>query len=67
MMANPERHDDVDRWIKRYRDNWERWGGRTAEWYALDDLLDDYRRHADTGTPLDQDVSETQQNLVERM
>jgi hypothetical protein len=68
MMENnqpPGRHsarrdDDVDRWLKRWRDV----QGDPAEhaydpfWGLLDQMLDDYRLHADTGTPLDAEVSE---------
>jgi len=61
---NPRRGDEVEAWIKRFRDSYSDHGWED-EWAALDDLLDDYRLHADTGTSLSQDVSETQQNLVE--
>lgn len=54
------RGDVVETWIKRHRDEWAI-GGRPplgstlqrAGWDALDGLLDEYRLHADTGTPLD--------------
>jgi len=63
---SPRRGDEVEAWIKRTRDSYDRF--RWADsWDALDDLLDDYRLHADTGTPLDQFVSMTQESLVERM
>ena len=45
----PARGDDVETWIKRCRDEHSRLG---LAWIALDDLLDDYREKADTGTPL---------------
>lgn len=44
----------MEAWIKRHRDRFNQVQGR--EWRAIDDLLDDYRDHADTGTPLDLDV-----------
>lgn len=50
------RGDAVEAWIKAARDRqngdgtpWDR-----GRWNVLDDLLDDYRLHSDTGTPLDQ-------------
>jgi hypothetical protein len=66
---SPRRGDEVERWIKRERDTYNQYsaGEDGAAWFALDDLLDDYRLHADTGTPLDQFVSTTQQSLVEML
>jgi len=53
----PMRGSDIDVWIKRWRDSFrESDGSRTGVWYALDDLLDNYREHADTGTPLVDEV-----------
>lgn len=50
----PERGDAVEAWIKRHRDSY---GSQVDDaWRVLDDLLDDYREHADTGTPLDREV-----------
>lgn len=57
----PRRDDDVDRWLKRTRDSLLALGsGRDTVLaaQAVDDLLNDYRLHADTGTPLDAEVSE---------
>jgi hypothetical protein len=57
----PERGSDVEEWIKKARDLREHPGQSQIEWHvwhALNDLLDDYRLHADTGTPLGQEVSE---------
>jgi hypothetical protein len=47
----PRRDDNVAAWLKQLRD-----GYPTTDpgWVALDYALDDYRLHADTGTPLDQ-------------
>lgn len=50
----PRRDSDVAAWIKRHRDD-----GLYPEgvaWHVIDSLLEDYRLHADTGTPLSQDV-----------
>jgi hypothetical protein len=47
------RGDVVEAWIKRSRDCW---ASDDPGWTALDYLLDDYRGHADTGTPLTEDV-----------
>jgi hypothetical protein len=52
----PRRGSDVDLWIKRHRDSRLSNGQRTTAWHAFDDLLDDYRDHADTGVPLDREV-----------
>ena len=55
VIHEPRRGSDVEAWIKRARES-QRAGhslqSRTGAWYVLDDLLDDYREHADTGTPL---------------
>ena len=45
------RGDAVAEWIKRRRNQWIQ-----QEW--LDDLLDDYRAHADYGLDLSEDVPE---------
>ncbi len=50
--AVPARGDAVEAWLKGQRDALADGYGRLPAWYALDDLLDDYRLHADTGTPL---------------
>lgn len=61
----PARHrarrgDDVEAWLKRDRDallaDSADWAQQAAA--VVDDLLEDYRLHADTGTPLDAEVSE---------
>lgn len=53
----PRRGDVVEAWIKRARDDFQKEAapGATA-WHVLDDLLNDYREHADTGTPLSENV-----------
>lgn len=45
----PRRDDDVASWLKARRDEGL---ADTIIWEAIDTLLDDYRLHADTGTPL---------------
>lgn len=52
LRFTPKRDDEVARWLKAWRDNFER-GGTSDGWQVVDALLDDYREHADTGTPLD--------------
>lgn len=49
----PKRDDDVAAWIKRMR-NEHLPTVDHAPWETLDNLLDDYRLHADTGTRLDE-------------
>jgi hypothetical protein len=51
----PRRGSDVEAWLKRERDKHDRYGDGTPDWMwcALDNLLDNYRLHADTGVPLD--------------
>lgn len=50
----PRRGDTVEAWLKAQRDA----SADPAEWQAMDGLLDLYRLHADTGTPLDQHACE---------
>ncbi|MGW7001327.1 exonuclease domain-containing protein [Streptomyces sp. NPDC054933] len=54
----PVRGDAVEAWLKQQRDAHLDGYGRNPEWYALDDLLDTYRLHADTCTPLGELVHE---------
>ncbi len=49
----PARGDDIEAWITRKRDEHSRTG---LAWMAVDDLLESYRLHADTGTPLSEEV-----------
>lgn len=58
FQHRPSRDSDVAAWIKRARDEWPQRSGEPSgvEWEALNSLLDDYREHADTGTPLGQEV-----------
>lgn len=55
-----QRGDDVEAWLKRWRDEFLHPADEfnRAVWGALDDLLDDYRLHADTGMPLSGEVRE---------
>lgn len=52
----PRRGDQFEQWLKAQRDEYEQ--TTSAQWRALDEVLDTYRLHADTGTPLDQHVCE---------
>lgn len=45
----PYRGSDVEAWIKRHRDQYSH---GDEHWTTLDDLLDAYRNHVYTGTPL---------------
>lgn len=51
----PRRGSDVETWLKRWRDQISDRPVPAARIAGLviDDMLDDYRLHADTGTPLD--------------
>lgn len=53
---HPRRGDAFEAWLKARRDATTTW----TPWHALDDILDRYRLHADTGTPLDEHVCEGQ-------
>jgi hypothetical protein len=54
----PRRGDAVEAWLRAERDQHEDHYGRTPSWYAVDDVLDRYRLHADTGTALTEHVCE---------
>lgn len=61
-VHRPDRLSDVVAWLKRRRDEFQADTGvdstaTMAVYLALDELLDDYRLHADTGTPLSEDVA----------
>lgn len=45
----PHREDDVARWLKMRRDDLP---GESPEWYAVDNLLDEWRELADVGRSL---------------
>lgn len=51
------RDSDVEAFIKRHRERQRDGTGQaTGAFWAIDDILDDYREHADTGTSLDDKV-----------
>jgi len=52
------RGDEVERFIRESRDYWKNTPGDNTQWQVLDDLLDDYRLHADTGTLLHEEVAD---------
>lgn len=54
----PQRGDAVEAWLKARRDEHRDQYGATPAWFLLDDLLDLYRLHADTGTPLGEHLCE---------
>lgn len=51
----PRRGDQFEQWLKQQRDQYHE---PNDDWILLNELLDQYRLHADTGTPLDQHVCE---------
>lgn len=51
----PRRGDQFETWLKAQRDACF---GHASTWAAVDGLLDQYRLHADTGTPLGEHVCE---------
>lgn len=57
-----ERGDEVEAWLKRRRDKFPKpdryWAESDLQWSTLDDLLDAYREHADTGTPLSEEIED---------
>lgn len=54
----PRRGDAIEAWLKEQRDRHADGYTRDPEWEALDGLLDTYRLHADTCTPLGEHVCE---------
>lgn len=52
----PRRGDQVEAWLKAQRDDHR--DADRGQWTVLDNLLDRYRLHADTGTPLGEHVCE---------
>ena len=54
----PRPGDDVEQWLTDRRDQEEDRYGRLPAWYVIDGLLQDHRRHAAVGTPLDQPLPE---------
>jgi len=59
LPPQPRRGDHVAAWLKAQRDQHvDGYDSPPPEWHALDRVLDDYRLHADTGTPLDQPLGD---------
>jgi hypothetical protein len=56
--AEPARGDDVEAWIKRARDAYSPFDEEGDYFRLLDGLLDDYRLHRVTGTPLTEHACE---------
>jgi hypothetical protein len=56
VYTGPRRDDAVAAWLKRWRDQFHSEGITDPRYTVLDDLLDDYREHADTGTSLAETV-----------
>jgi|SRR5579859_3916211 len=56
----PKRGDDFERWLKWYRDQEPDGsdGYKSSLYPVIDWLLDEYRLHCDTGTPLNEHVCE---------
>lgn len=52
----PRRGDAFEAWLKAQRDEYHQ--TTSPQWLALDEVLDAYRLHADTGTPLPEHVCE---------
>lgn len=52
----PERGDAIEAWLKEWRDRYD--PEVHVQWHSLNQMLDEYRLHADTGTPLDEHVCE---------
>jgi hypothetical protein len=57
VRHRPRRGDDVEAWLKRWRDEMDP-GSEAVS--ILDGMLDDYRLRADTGTLLDAEVPDEQ-------
>jgi hypothetical protein len=53
----PARGDEFEQWLKAQRDRHIDSHGPTPCWYALDEALNRYRLHAETRTPLDQQLN----------
>lgn len=58
LPVHPARGDGFDVWLRGQRDRFEDRYGYAPAWYAVDAVLDRYRLHADTGTPLTEHVCE---------
>lgn len=61
--TRPQRGDQFEAWLKAQRDLYDRTDQREESsefWHEFDRALDEYRLHADTGTPLGEHVCEAQ-------
>jgi hypothetical protein len=56
QTPQPRRGDAFEQWLKARRDEWAPEG--CQPWQILDQTLEEYRLHADTGTPLGEHVCE---------
>ena len=52
IRRQARRGSAVEEWITKARDQYVDGTERTGAWWVLDGLLDSYREHADTDTPL---------------
>lgn len=57
-QTQPHRGDKTEQWLKAQRDRYDRHGESSEFWHEFDRALDEYRLHADTGTPLGEHVCE---------
>lgn len=55
MSHQPKRDDDVITWLLKWRDEYS---ASDIRYHVIDDMVDDYRLHADTGTSLLEPVNE---------
>lgn len=56
-MVNPARGDVVANWLKALRDQLPK-GVQPMRWMVIDSIMDEYRKHADYGIPLDAELPE---------
>lgn len=56
VRAQAVRGGAVESWLKSWRDAFAD-DQSDPRWMVLDDLLDDYRAHADRGVPLDEEIA----------
>lgn len=53
LHHQPVRGSDVEAWIKHWREQFRSASMETTDiWWAVNDMLADYRERADTGKPL---------------
>ena len=56
MSHQPKRGDDVETWLKKWRD--DAFAEFDTVYWTIDAMLDEYRLRADTGLTLDRPISE---------